>query len=421
MHITRSTMGVLGAVLCSAALAACGGDDDDDGGANAAKPAAAATTPDARASGTIDPDKPPVRFAFISMKIPGINLLDTSGAGAQAAAKKINAEGGFGGRRVIIDTCNSMAQPATATTCAHRTLAKNPIAQFGCEVTWSASGLQVYAKAKVPSFNCVANDEDFTNPWSFGISGGGHGERAGLARFLCTRDDVKKVAVIGVDIPSQKEGVPAQLEPPFKSCGKEVTYAWLPLTAGDATPHVQKVLAGDPDWVMTFLPTGVAALQVFKALQQSNFPPDHTSSTSSSFGYETALEPAGALMDGTYSAFQFHSWGDTADPDVQEYLQAMEGAPIDARNSDAQWGYHSMLWFYTVAEKVGFDAFDAASLTKFMNEETDVPMILSRKLVNPGPKGRPQVKQPYVQIVQWKDGKLNVVQEGTEDGWIMAF
>jgi len=32
-----------------------------------------------------------------------------------------------------------------------------------------------------------------------------------------------------------------------------------------------------------------------------------------------------------------------------------------------------------------------------------------------------ELKQPYVQIVQWKDGKLNVVTEGTEDGWVKMF
>src|SRR5438876_12298687 len=98
--------------------------------------------------------KPPIHFELITFQLAGSDLLTEFKAGADAAAKKINAKGGFGGRKVVIDTCNSQLTPSVATACAHSTLGNHPVAMFGCELSWSAAGLAIYAKAGVPSFNC---------------------------------------------------------------------------------------------------------------------------------------------------------------------------------------------------------------------------------------------------------------------------
>src|SRR5439155_24065199 len=79
--------------------------------------------------------KPPIHFALVSYAVPGSDSLTELTAGARQAAKQINAKGGFGGRTVVIDACNSMFSPATSTVCVHKLLAKHPVAEFGCELT----------------------------------------------------------------------------------------------------------------------------------------------------------------------------------------------------------------------------------------------------------------------------------------------
>lgn len=393
-------LGVLG-------LAACGGDDS-------AKGAGAAT------SSGIDEGKPSVRFALVTLKIPGSDLLTPFGAGADAAAKQINAKGGFGGREVVIDRCNSQGSPAATAICARKTLAEDPIAMFGCELSWSAAGLKVYARAEVPSFTCPNTKEDFNNPWSFGLAASGLGENLGLAKHLCTKPDVKRVVFLSLDLSQLKDTAKTAM-PTLTGCGKQVTLELFPLNAADMTPFVHKALRFKPDFVMMFPLAGAQGVQLFKTFHQAGFPASKLSATSSSFDYETTLKPAGSSVDGAYSAFEYKNWGQTDDPDVAAYLEAMKSSSEDARSSNPQHGYNSVMWFYAAAKQIGFDTFDSASLAEFMRTKSGVQMPLSRKLVNPGPKGYPQLKQPYVQLVQWKDGKLRTVEQGTQGGWISGF
>jgi hypothetical protein len=80
-------------------------------------------------------------------------------------------------------------------------------------------------------------------------------------------------------------------------------------------------------------------------------------------------------------------------------------------------GHHRCL-HYTAAKEIGFDKVNGELLDQYFNTKTGVHLPLSRELTNPGPTTSPQSKQVYGQLVQWKDGKINVIQQGTEDGWI---
>jgi len=366
-------------------------------------------------SARIDRSKPPVHFASVAAKIPGVDLLTSMGSGAKAAAAWINAHGGFGGRKVVVDYCNSMFQPSTATVCAHSTLAKHPAAMLGCEVVWSQAGLQLYAKAHVPSFNCVNSTADKTNPWSFGLNGGGFGEQRGMANWLCTQSSVKTVAMLGPDLPTERVNESASYGGGLKRCGKPISYTWAPVTAADYTPYVLQVLSHKPDFVVVQVPGGAQAIQVAKVLQQNNFPASKVGYASSGFAYADALKPAGSLMDGAYSQLSWKSWGDAKDPEVAAYRSAMKSSTVDARSNLPGYGYVPLMWFYTVAKQVGFDKFNAQTLTQFTRTKSGVHIPMSRTLINPGPKGRPQVKQPYVQIVQWKNGKL------VSKGWVKGY
>ncbi len=415
---------VVTALLCGGALAACGGDDDD--GATEASSGATATTAasDAKPSGTIDESKDPIHFALISIKIPGVSLLDWHQAGAEAAAKKINAAGGIGGREVIIDTCNSQMQPAVATNCARKTLENDPTAQLGCETTWSATGLKLYARAEVPSFNCTNTPDDFNNPWSFGLSASAFGGFRGVARHLCGQADVKKVVMFTQDIPQQRREAPGAIEPILEGCGKSVSFVYYPLTGADLSPFIQKAAKEDPDFVIT-LAGAPMMVQMFRGFAQAGIPAEKISAPDSGTDYETVLSRADGALDGALISTQFTSWGQPEDPEVGEFLQAMEdsGSDLDPRNSSAVWGYQSVMWFNEVAQRIGPDKFDGKSLAEFMRTETDVDMVLSRKLLNPGPEGFPQVKQPYVQLVRWdgENERMVPIEEGTEGGWIKAY
>ena len=364
--------------------------------------------------------KPPIRIALITLKLPGGggNILDPMSAGVNGALKAIAAQGGWGGRKVIIDTCNSLISPPVATTCAHRTAAKKPVAMIGCEPVWGVTGLSVYARAKIPSLNCLTAGQDFTNPWSFGINASRYGQQRGMMRYLCTRPDVKTVVIFTYDIPSQHTEAPAAVDPILNGCGKKAEYVYYPLTAADFTPYIAQALQLKPDFVETSL-QGTQAVTVFKGFQQSGFPASKMAAPDTAWDYNLTLKAAGSAMDGAYAEGQFLPWSLTGNPDIQAYIKAMKAAGVDYRVPNTQWGYEYIMWLYTAAKAIGFDKFNGVTLGAYMRKATGVHMPISRTFTNPGPKQYPQAKQPYVVISKWKNGKSTIVLTGKK-GWFLG-
>ena len=412
MHVRHPAVGLAVSLLCAGALAACG--------SSSSSTSSGASAPSATNSADAGGNKSPVVLELMSIQVPGVTLLTDMTTGANAAANQINAAGGLGGRKLVIKTCNTLNNAAAATACAHKTLADHPVAEFGCETTWFSSGLPIYAAAKVPSFNCPNTPQDFHNPWSFGMMAGATGDLRGLANYLCSQPNVKNVTMMLDDLPTFHV-IPAAVDPILKSCGKHViSPVYYPLAAVDLTPYVSRVVQTKPDFVF-LLAIGPQVVQIFKGFQQDGFPASKVGGPDTDFTYSTIVKPAGSAMDGAYSANQFASWGDIADPDVASYTAAINKIGADPTNATIEWGYAMVEWFATVAKAVGYGNFSAATLAHFMSTQTNVHIPLSRTLINPGPAQYPQQKQTYVQITQWTNGKMKPVSTPAGNGWESGF
>lgn len=392
------------ALLCCVAVAACGsshsGSGTRGGSANQAKTA----------------DRSPVVFELVSAKTTGVDLLDPYEAGAQAAVKAINASGGFGGRKVVLDTCNSMLTPAGATTCAHKAIANDPVAMWGCETNWSTIGLPIFAAKGIPSFNCLNTEQDFTDPTSFSIFPGGAVEFSAGAKYLCTMPDVKRIAWIAQADPSQMKAVPKALTPIVDACGKKISYEWFPFSAVDVTPYVTKVMRGKPDFVMIDV-SGAAFVNLVKAFEQQGLPAQRIYSTSVAMDEQNVLKPGGSALNGTLWSSNLVNWDETSNPTIAAYRKATAGT-ADPLQVQSLWGWIQMYWFRSVAQHVGFANFNASSLMHFMKTANGEPIPGSRSLVNPGPAKAPALKQPYLQILRYVDGKFRLVTKNTDKGWI---
>jgi ABC-type branched-subunit amino acid transport system substrate-binding protein len=285
-------------------------------------------------------------------------------------------------------------------------------------VQWGSTGLQIFSKSGVPSFNCQNTQQDYTDPMSFGIAPSGIAEYRGMAKFLCTQADVKKIVLFNPDIPQQHEIAADTVAPTLKTCGKSAGYVYYPITATDLTPYVQKTLDLKPDFIMT---TGSGAVQYLRAFKTAGFPSEKIWTSSNNIAYSTVLKPAGDAANGLYSTLEFNNWDDQT-ADIAAYTKAVTANGDDPRDPGVEWGYSAIMFFHEAAKRIGFDAFDAASLTKFMQSPSSngTPIPLSRPMKE-GPKDYPAVRQTDVQVVQWKDGHLNTVTSFGNDGWIYGF
>src|SRR4051812_47523355 len=116
MQVRRSALVALTVgALAAFGVTACGGDDDDTTSSTAASAPASTSTGSASAgaTGQIDSSKPETLIDVHALKIPAVDLLTPYMAGANAAADVINAQGGFGGSKVVIQGCNTQYSPPT--------------------------------------------------------------------------------------------------------------------------------------------------------------------------------------------------------------------------------------------------------------------------------------------------------------------
>ncbi len=409
---------------CAAALAACGSSSSSS--SSSSSTVAANSSASSSGSSTGAATGSPITIALDGMKITGLDLLTQETAGAQAAVNKINAEGGFGGHKVVLAVCNSMVAAAPTTECAHKLVTSHPLAMIGCELNWGTSGaVQLFAAAHIPSFNCVNTTQDYTNPWNFGIQDGGYGDVRGTANWLCSQSNVHTVGVITADVPAEHQVVPQAMSPLAK-CGKKVNIIYFPPVATDYGPYVAKMVATHPDFVQLQAPSPPAALELIKNLHQAGFPSDHIGAASSGFD-PNAWKAAGATLNGIHVQLEgFDSWNDTSNPDVAAYVKAMQASPqtagttnIDSVNSET--GYSDVMWLYTLGKTIGFDKLTGSAIANFMRTHNGIHIPLSRSLVNPGPKGYAQDKQPYTSLAQWENGKLVLVTNGTQNGFVYGY
>jgi ABC-type branched-subunit amino acid transport system substrate-binding protein len=363
----------------------------------------------------------PYHIAIITFRTSFSDLLTEFQAGANAAAKALNAKGGIGGHRVIIDACNTQFTTAGSTACAHQALANHAIVSIGCDLSWGAGGIPLFEAAKVPSINCPNTSVDYNDPWSFGLNASAIGQQRAAARYVCSRPEIHKAAVVGPDISSLRTGSFRLSALLLKACGKEGVSVFYPLTAVDVTPYVNQVAQSKPDFVL-FSGIGAQVVLFYRAFQANGIPPSHVSAPDTDFVYDIQLKTAGSAMEGGIALNQFKSWGLTSDPEVKAYLAAMKGSPVDARSATCTWGYFDVMAVATAAKAIGYSKFNSVTLQKFLSTNNGTHIPLGRSLSNPGPKKFPQMKHPYIQLTQWKGGKMVVMRVGAKkDGWIYGY
>jgi ABC-type branched-subunit amino acid transport system substrate-binding protein len=430
MRMRRATVAVaIGLALSAAGLSACGGDDDNgttsaagSTGASPTQSSGGSSTTGAQAGTGAAPagDKNPIHVALMTWKLPGQDLLTPMTAGANAAAKAINAQGGIGGRKIVIDPCNSALQPAQASTCAHRTLTKHPVAMVGCELTWQGTGLPLYAAAATPSIYCLNSKQEGTNPWAFGINSSLPGENGAAAQYACSLPDVKTMAVVATDQAQSRATTEQYVASWIKKCGKKLTTVYVPPSAPDVTPYVQKAMDAKPQFAL------ISAFQAlvpgaFKAFKANGLKPDHLAAADVAYTH-SLIEQANGAMDGTVALMQFAPWDDTSDPDVAGYLKATQGSSVDPRDASVEWGYAYIMLLNQIAKQVGPENFNGEAIKQYMSTKNGVHIPMTRTLVNPGPAELPGMKQTWGRVVQWTGTKFQAVPLGpNKDGWFNGF
>ncbi len=411
----RAALAALAVGACAIALAACGSSSSSTTTSSAATSSAAtssaATSSAASSSGA--PSGSPVKVAMITFKVPGEDQLTPMTAGADAAIKVINGEGGFGGHPVQLITCNSMLSPGPALDCAHSTVTQHPIAMIGCELAWSLGGLRVYTAANVPSLNCLNTQADFSSNWSFGMNPGASGDDAATIAYACSLPDVKTIADVTIALPAEIAVYNANVAPVAKACGKTPILTTVPTNVVDITPYVAKTMQSKPQFILSNVETAETE-QLYSEFEGQGIPANRIAA--SDVDYTAALLKNAPAMKGGISIAEFNPWTDTSDPSIAQYVQALQSTGATYQDPNVEWGYSLMMWVYDSAKAAGFSNLTGTSLANYFRTANNVAIPLSRTWLNPGPSSAPAIKQPYARMLIWTGTTFTPVSGG-DQGW----
>jgi ABC-type branched-subunit amino acid transport system substrate-binding protein len=104
---------------------------------------------------------------------------------AQAYARRLNAEGGLGGRKLNVLTCNDHNDSVTAAKCARRAVKEDVVAVVGSYSQHADSFFPVLEGARIPYIGGYGlTNTEFTSPLSYPVNGGQPALLAGLGRAL---------------------------------------------------------------------------------------------------------------------------------------------------------------------------------------------------------------------------------------------
>ncbi|MET9355828.1 ABC transporter substrate-binding protein [Streptomyces sp. NPDC006617] len=163
---------------------------------------------------------------------------------AQAYARSINAQGGLGGRKLNVLTCNDHNDSVAAAKCARRAVKENAVAVVGSYSQYADSFFPILEGARIPYIGGYGlTNTEFTSPLSYPVNGGQPALLAGLGSALA--DSCGPVTLVRPDTIAGDQ-LPALLDSGLASGGHERSHDQR--AAEDATAYddqAERALARD--------------------------------------------------------------------------------------------------------------------------------------------------------------------------------
>jgi ABC-type branched-subunit amino acid transport system substrate-binding protein len=340
--------------------------------------------------------------------------------GGEAAADYVNAHGGVDGRPIKIVTCDEQYSAAGALSCAQQAVAAHAVAVAGFSFFLGASGLTTLESAGIPSLNVPSNPAEYTNPISFPIYGGSQSFGGSLA--LIAADVIKATSMVVVspdDAASHETVAGLQALANAKKLGLRVSAVYIPPTAPDVTPYVDKAASMHPGAIAEQL-YGSAVITSLSALKQAGYPMSKVI-LSGSVADESLIiskAPAGEFND-VYFGYALDSYDDTANPDVSLYLEAMKefDGGQSAKALDLQVGFSQVMEVVQAGQSIGGANLSAKTFLSYLRAPGTRHVFMgataSRSLA---PSGYPSMQNPWIRAVQMQGTTLKDV-----GGWINPF
>jgi branched-chain amino acid transport system substrate-binding protein len=318
-RLTRKPSSILwlaSAAAAALALAACGSSGGSGGTGSSTSGGAKAT-------------KSPVTIMLlVTLNTPANNEPEAV-AGAQAAARAINADGGINGHPVNIVSCNDQFNANQATACARQAVSSHDLAVIPFS-NFGSSFDPILTQAGIPSVaNALSEPADYEDPTAFPIEPGGTAEFMACVAELAATGHTRIAIGDGATpiIAQVLDGVQDAVSIVKTPSGGSLSFAgrvnW-PLTATDFSPYAEAVVQDNADGVVivstpqedvslasALNQLGVTEQKVALCNVQGDMPPSEMKDVSSGFELVGAYPSASSA---------------TSFPGIQKFQQQMKAA-----------------------------------------------------------------------------------------------
>jgi ABC-type branched-subunit amino acid transport system substrate-binding protein len=246
-------------------------------------------------------------------------------AGAEAAAKAINDDGGIDGRKIDLIFCNSQSDPNQALACARKAVSEKVAAVVGHTDTFSTQTLPVLEAADIPAIGLEprGNPIELQSATSYPFDGGSPGDSV-AAPYGLKAAGAKRVVAVSADVPSAVANIDL-VRQGAEAAGIEFAGSVKIPTSGvtDYAPFAQQIRAMNGDSAM-FNATVAQIQGLMKATKSLGMKVTYAQHATA-FGTKEA-KATGSVVDGMLLVSAFPAYSDTDNPAIAQFNEEMDAA-----------------------------------------------------------------------------------------------
>ncbi|MGW5786031.1 ABC transporter substrate-binding protein [Streptomyces sp. NPDC003757] len=350
---------------------------------------------------------------------------------AQAYARWVNAQGGLGGRKLNVLTCNDHNDSVAAAKCARRAVKEKAVAVVGSYSQYADSFFPVLEGARIPYIGGYGlTNAEFTSPLSYPVNGGQPALLAGLGSTLA--GSCGPVTLVRPDTIAGDQ-LPALLDSGLVSGGHERSHdqrAAEDATAYDdqsaqALAREARTGGGTPGCVVPVLGDRTGTFMDSFRRAREDHPGVRTATVLGSVDQTTVNASGGASgpYEGAYVTGWYPPAGDPAWAGMKELIkeQAFGDNAVDAADAGVQTTWIAYTVFKEVVASLGDGEVSADTVRRALDDGLEVgtggltPALrwtFADKLAS---VGFPRLVNAEVTLQVVRDGHLTSAREGAVD------
>ncbi|MBQ0883518.1 ABC transporter substrate-binding protein [Streptomyces sp. RM72] len=349
---------------------------------------------------------------------------------AQAYARWVNAQGGLGGRKLNVLTCNDHNDSVAAAKCARRAVKEDAVAVLGSYSQYADSFFPVLEGARIPYIGGYGlTNTEFTSPLSYPVNGGQPALLAGLGSALA--DSCGPVTLVRPDTIAGDQ-LSALLDSGLVSGGHERAHDQR--AAEDATSYddqSERALAREgtgqrkPGCVVPVLGDRTGTfMDSFRRASEDH--PDVRNATVLGSVDQTTINASGGASgpyEGAYVTGWYPSVGDPAWDALKKLIkeQAFGDNNVDAADAGVQTTWIAYTVFREVVESLGDGEVSADTVRRALDDglevgtgglTPDLRWTFADKLAS---VGFPRLVNADVTLQVVREGRLVSARQGAVD------